>query len=90
MRVKMFDKEWKIKALAYRQKRELWQGSIQAFPEGEIDQNKYFELMNKVEELSGLKEADYIKDDKTPLTMAEIDLLVQEIFTQYMGMEKKG
>ena len=46
--------------------------------------------MNKVEELSGLKEADYIKDDKTPLTMAEIDLLVQEIFTQYMGMEKKG
>ena len=46
--------------------------------------------MNRVEDLSGLKEADYIKDDKTPLTMGEIDLLLQEVFTQYMGIEKKG
>jgi hypothetical protein len=90
MTVKMFKKEWKVKALVYKEKRELWQDSIRAFPEGAVDQSGYFVLMNRVEDLSGLKEADYIKDDKTPLTMGEIDLLLQEVFTQYMGIEKKG
>jgi hypothetical protein len=84
MTVKMFDKEWEIKPITYRQKRELWQLSLNAFKEDSQDQEDYFKLINKVEELSGLVEKDLAN-----LSMAEIDLLLQQIFTQYMGLEKK-
>ena len=35
------------------------------------------------------KEKDYVDKDKNPLDMSKIDLLLQEVFTQYMGIEKK-
>ena len=63
--VNMFDKEWKINAITYEQRRQLWQLSLASFAGKEIVQDKYFEMINMVEKLSGLKESDYIhKDDK--------------------------
>ena len=41
--------------------------------------------MDKVEELSGLVEKDIAM-----LTMGEVDQLLQEVFQQYVGIEKKG
>ena len=87
--VNMFDKEWKINAITYEQRRQLWQLSLASFAGKEIVQDKYFEMINMVEKLSGLKESDYIHKDDKLLTMAEIDLLLQEIFAYYMGTEKK-
>jgi len=84
MKVKMFEKEWEVKSITYREKRELWQLSLNAFKDGIQNQDEYFKLINKVEEVSGLVEKDFGK-----LSMAEIDLLLQQIFTQYMGLEKK-
>ena len=86
----MFGKEWKIKNIAYKEKRKLWHGSIRAFDGDVVKQDEYFALMEQVEESSGLKEKDYINKDNKPLDMSEIDLLLQEVFTQYMGIEKKG
>tara|TARA_Y100001973_G_C5197856_1_gene335543 strand:- start:1827 stop:2084 length:258 start_codon:yes stop_codon:yes gene_type:complete len=85
MKIEMFDKEWEVKPLTYREKRELWQMSLKAFPDGEINQDKYFDLMLKVEKMSGLKEKDLEQ-----LNMGDVDLLLQEIYQQYMGIEKKG
>ena len=39
MKIEMFDKEWEVKPLTYREKRELWQMSLKAFPDGEINQD---------------------------------------------------
>lgn len=80
----MFEKEWEVKSITYRQKRELWQLSLNAFKDEMQDQDDYFKLINKVEEVSGLVEKDFGK-----LSMGQIDLLLQQIFTQYMGLEKK-
>ena len=85
MKIEMFDKEWEVKPLTYREKRELWLMSLKAFPDGEINQDKYFDLMLKVEKMSGLKEKDLEQ-----LNMGDVDLLLQEIYQQYMGIEKKG
>ena len=90
MKIKVFDKEWKVTSIVYKQKRELWQLSMLAFPEGKVVQVEYFKLIQKVEEISGLTEKDYVHKDGNDLTMAEIDLLLQEIFSAYMGVEKKA
>lgn len=87
--VKMFGKQWKVKSITYKEKRKLWHGSIKAFDGDVVKQDEYFALMENVELLSGLKEKDYVDKDKKPLDMSQIDLLLQEVFTQYMGIEKK-
>ena len=84
MKVKLFDKEWEVNPITYKQKRELWQLSLNAFREEKENEDDYFKLINKVEELSGLTEKDM-----DSLSMAQIDLLLQQIFTDYMGLEKK-
>ena len=80
----MFKKEWEVKSITYKEKRELWQLSLNAFKDGTTDQEAYFQLLNKVEDISGLSEKDLEK-----LSMADIDALLQEIYSQYMGLEKK-
>jgi hypothetical protein len=84
MKVKMFDKEWDISSITYKQKRELWQLSLNAFRDDKDNQDDYFKLINRVEELSGVTEKDL-----ESISMAKVDLLLQQIFTEYMGLEKK-
>tara|TARA_S200002703_G_scaffold89660_1_gene77321 strand:- start:2088 stop:2336 length:249 start_codon:yes stop_codon:yes gene_type:complete len=80
----MFDKEWDISSITYKQKRELWQLSLNAFRDDKDNQDDYFKLINRVEELSGVTEKDL-----ESISMAQVDLLLQQIFTEYMGLEKK-
>ena len=89
MKVKMFDKEWEVKDINYKERRELWHLSLSSFAGTEVVHDKYFKMINKVEEISGLSEKDFVHKDKSLLTMAEIDLLLQEVFASYMGTEKK-
>ena len=84
MKVKMFDKEWEVNPITYKQKRELWQLSLNAFRDDKETQDDYFKLINRVEELSGITEKEI-----NSLSMAQVDLLLQQIFTDYMGLEKK-
>ena len=51
MKVKMFDKEWEVNNPTYKQKREL-QKSLNAFRDDKENQDDYFKLINRVEELS--------------------------------------
>lgn len=89
MKVKMFDKEWDINPITYKERRELWHLSISAFDNKNIIQDKYFAMINRVEEISGLSEKDYVHKDNSLFSMAEIDLLLQEVYSYYMGTEKK-
>ena len=84
MKVKLFDKEWEVNPITYKQKRELWQLSLNAFRDDKENQDDYFKLINRVEELSGITEKEV-----SSLSMAQVDLLLQQIFTDYMGLEKK-
>jgi hypothetical protein len=89
MKVKLFDKEWEVNDINYGQKRELWQMSLSSFNGTEILQDKYFDMINKVEKMSGLTEKDYVHKEDKLLSMAEIDLLLQEVLSSYMGTAKK-
>ena len=50
-----------------------------------INPDNYYDVLEKVAEISGLGEKDF-KD----LSMVEIDQVLQEVFTQYMGLEKNA
>ena len=43
MKVKLFDKEWEVNPITYKQKRELWQLSLNAFREDKEKQSIEFE-----------------------------------------------
>jgi len=86
MKVKMFDKEWEVKNPTYKEKRELWKLNTMTFIGEELNQDKYFELLERVEEISGLKPEDYVSKDDEKLGMANIDSLLQQIFLSYMGL----
>ena len=86
MKVKMFDKEWEINNPTYKEKRELWKLNTMTFEGDKLNQDKYFELLEKVEEISGLQPEDYVIKDDEKLGMANIDSLLQQIFLSYMGL----
>jgi len=90
MKVKMFDKEWEVKNPTYKEKRELWKLNTMTFVNDKINQDKYFELLDKVEEISGLQPEDYINKKGDALNMANIDSLLQQIFLSYIGQSEEA
>jgi len=92
MKVNFNDHVYEIKDINYKEKRVLWRMSLLAFPnleKSDPDQKAYYSMIDQVEELSGLKEKDYVDAEGNNLSMAEIDLLLQEVYAQYMGLSKK-
>ena len=90
MKVKLFDKEWEVKNPTYKEKRELWKLNTMAFDSGEINQEKYFDLIEKTENISGLKPEDYVDGKGNKLKMGDIDSLLQKIFLNYMGLSEES
>mgnify|MGYP005833969753 FL=1 len=89
MKVKMFKKEWEVKNPTYREKRELQKSRISALDStGKVDTEKFYDCLEKVENISGLSESDYVVKDK-PLTMGEIDGLLTKLLTEYLDVSKK-
>ena len=39
MKVKLFDKEWNVNSITYKQKRELWQLSLVAFKDDKTNED---------------------------------------------------
>jgi len=90
MKVKMFDKEWEVKNPTYKEKRELWKLNTMTFEGDKMNQDKYFELLERVEEISGLQPEDYINKKGDALNMANIDSLLQQIFLSYIGQSEES
>tara|TARA_X000001382_G_scaffold123116_1_gene106604 strand:+ start:5326 stop:5604 length:279 start_codon:yes stop_codon:yes gene_type:complete len=86
MKVIFLDKEWEVKNPTYKEKRELWKQNSISWKDGELKQEEYFELLNSTEDITGLSPEDYTKKDGEPLSMTEIDLLLQQILLNYLGL----
>ena len=84
MEIKALGKKYKIKEITYKERRELHRLNAKAFWDGKINPDNYYDVLEKTAEISGLGEKDFKE-----LTMIEIDQVLQQIFTQYMGLEKK-
>ena len=85
MKVKALGKEYQVKDITYKERRDLHRLNAKAFWDGKINPDNYYDVLEKVAEISGLGEKDF-KD----LSMVEIDQVLQEVFTQYMGLEKNA
>lgn len=86
MKVKFLDKEWDINNPTYKEKRELWKLNSLSWKNGELNQEEYFKLLDKTEDISGLSPDDYTNKDGDPLSMGEIDLVLQHILLNYLGL----
>lgn len=83
MKIKALDRDWEVKDVSYSERRKLYQMNVKAFWKGDVDPDKYYDVLEKVAEISGLKEKDF-----EDLSMVEIDQLLQVVLTNYLGLEK--
>ena len=51
---------------------------------GEIDVEKYYDLLEVVQDISGLTESDL-----KGLEMSQVDQVLQSVFVNYLGLDKK-
>jgi len=83
MIVKALGKEYQVKDITYKERRELHRLNAKAFWHGKVEPESYYDILEKVAEISGLQEADL-----NDLSMVEVDQVLQEVFTNYMGLAK--
>jgi len=83
MIIKALGKEYNIKDITYKERRELHRLNAKAFWDGKVEPESYYDILEKVGEVSGLNESDF-----KGLSMVEIDQVLQEVFTAYMGISK--
>lgn len=85
MIVEALDKEWNVNDCTYKQRRELHALNAKVWWNGKQDVGAYYELLDKVSEIAGLGENDFEDMD-----MSDIDIVLQTIFIDYLGLSKKA
>ena len=85
MIVEALDKEWNVNDCTYKQRRELHALNAKVWWEGKQDVGAYYELLDKVSEIAGLGE-----NDLEDMRMSDIDIVLQTIFIEYLGLSKKA
>ena len=85
MIVEALDKEWNVNDCTYKQRRELHALNAKVWWEGKQDVGTYYELLDKVSEIAGLGENDF-----EDMRMSDIDIVLQTIFIDYLGLSKKA
>ena len=84
MIVKVDKKEYDVKDCTYKNRRKLHKLNALVWWRGEIDVEKYYDLLEQVYDISGLTESDF-----KGLEMSQIDQVLQSVFVNYLGLEKK-
>ena len=84
MIVKVDKKEYDVKDCTYKQRRKLHKLNALVWWGGEMDVEKYYDLLEQVQDISGLAESDF-----KGLEMSQIDQVLQAVFVNYLGLEKK-
>ena len=87
MIVKALDKEWRVKEISYRKKRELHAMGMDAFWNSgddaeNINMTAYRKLLDAVEKASGLDE-----EELNTIPMTDVDVLLQAVYNNYMGLD---
>jgi hypothetical protein len=85
MIVEALDKEWNVNDCTYKQRRELHALNAKVWWKDDQDVSAYYELLDKVSEIAGLGEDDF-KD----MEMSDVDIVLQAIFIDYLGLSKKA
>ncbi len=85
MIVEALDKEWNVNDCTYKQRRDLHALNAKVWWEGKQDVGAYYELLDKVSEIAGLGENDF-----EDMRMSDIDIVLQTIFIEYLGLSKKA
>ena len=85
MIVEALDKEWNVNDCTYKQRRELHALNAKVWWEGKQDVGAYYDLLDKVSEIAGLGENDF-----EDMRMSDIDIVLQTIFIEYLGLSKKA
>ena len=85
MIVEALDKEWNVNDCTYKQRRELHALNAKVWWDGKQDVGAYYELLDKVSEIAGLGENDF-----EDMRMSDIDIVLQTIFIDYLGLSKKA
>ena len=85
MIVEALDKEWNVNDCTYKQRRELHALNAKVWWEGKQDVGAYYDLLDKVSEIAGLGENDF-----EDMRMSDIDIVLQTIFIDYLGLSKKA
>ena len=84
MEIKALGKKYEIKEITYKERRELHRINAKAFWDGKINPDNYYDVLEKVAEISGLGEQNF-----KGLSMIEVDQVLQAVFNEYMSLEKK-
>jgi len=84
MIVKVDKKEYDVKDCTYKNRRKLHKLNALVWWGGEMDVEKYYDLLEHVQDISGLTESDF-----KGLEMSQIDQVLQSVFVNYLGLEKK-
>ncbi len=84
MIVKVDKKEYDVKDCTYKNRRKLHKLNALVWWGGEMDVEKYYDLLEQVQDISGLAESDF-----KGLEMSQIDQVLQSVFVNYLGLEKK-
>ncbi len=84
MIVKVNKKEWDVQECTYKQRREIHKLNALVWWGGEMNVDKYYDLLEKVHEISGIKDSDF-----GDMEMADVDKVLQAVFVSYLGLEKK-
>jgi len=82
--VKVDKKEYDVKDCTYKNRRKLHKLNALVWWGGEMDVEKYYDLLEHVQDISGLTESDF-----KGLEMSQIDQVLQSVFVNYLGLEKK-
>ena len=85
MIVEALDKEWNVNDCTYKQRRELHALNAKVWWEGKQDVGAYYELFDKVSEIAGLGENDF-----EGMEMIDIDVVLQSILFEFLGLSKKA
>ncbi len=84
MIVKLDKKEYDVEDCTYKQRRKLHKLNALVWWGGEMDVEKYYDLLEQVQDISGLTESDF-----KGLEMSQIDQVLQAVFVNYLGLGKK-
>ena len=84
MIVKVNKKEWDVEDCSYKQRREIHKLNALVWTDGKMDVAKYYDLLERVHEISEIKESEF-----DGMNMADIDQVLQSVFINYLGLEKK-
>ena len=79
--------EFEVKDISYSEARTIHRENTKIFwgkTETEINPDQYYDLLEKVKKLSGVKESDF-----KGLSMVEVDSVLQQILMEYTGLNPK-